>query len=125
MIKYIPTDVVNEMKRNFLTNYSFTINKDIPLKFQVYDNNTLTLFSYLYMKYICKDNDELQNLREAFSENQVKNTKAMQSKYNLTNHLQNIHKQEEENAVEEKLVVLKKESFISKILKKIKALLKK
>ena len=70
------------MQQNFINNkannYKFSFNQEIPLYEQIEDEDTKTLISYLYLKYINKNQEEKNILLEKYKQNEINYQKEIQ-----------------------------------------------
>lgn len=48
LLKDLPQSILDAIKNNVIQNYKFNIDKDIPVKFQITNEDTLSLLSYIY-----------------------------------------------------------------------------
>ncbi len=114
----------NEKDKEYFKN----ISTEIPIEEQNLKEETLALIALLYVKYICEDEEEKQQLKQIYEENEkiyrdkIKERydpdKALQRKNNQTNH--------KENNIEtsSKEIIPHKESTLRKIINKIKEFFK-
>ena len=126
LLNDLPDEVKQNLINNKANNYKFSFNQEIPLYEQIEDEDTKTLISYLYLKYINKNQEEKNILLEKYKQNEINYQKEIQEKYSTENLFKNkrtekIEIQEETQA----LVEYKEKSFIQRIFDKIKRFFKK
>lgn len=124
-IRKLPSSLYEMIREEKENEYNPQYDLNLALEEQKIKREAISMIALFHLNYWCNSDKEKSELTSLFKTNDDKYKAKLKEQYNLTNHLKNIHKQEEEDLVEEKLVVVKKESFFSKILKKIKVLLKK
>ena len=66
----IPSKLRGFFKEEKDKNYFKNISTEIPIEEQNLKEETLALIALLYLKYICEDEDEKQNLRQIYEENE-------------------------------------------------------
>lgn len=117
----ISNKFIEFLKENQDTNFEGTINNKIPLKEQELRYEVKLMLSLIYINYIC--DDEIQR------KIQMQENENLKEFYN-----RDIFKEENENTDDEKIektqeenleMITYKESFISKLLKKIKTFFNK
>lgn len=127
----IPSKLRGFFKEEKDKNYFKNISTEIPIEEQNLKEETLALIALLYLKYICEDEDEKQNLRQIYEENEKKYREQMRERYDPEKAIERKNKQnKEENEINSSLatgkeIVPKKESIMSKIINKIKAFFKR
>ena len=124
-IKKLPSNLYQMIEEEKLNEYNPQYDLNLALEDQKIKREAISMIALFHLNYWCDSDNEKSELTSLFKANEDEYKAKLKEQYNLTNHLKKIHKQEEEKIVDEKLVVVKKESFISKILKKIKALFKR
>lgn len=130
-IKYVEK-ISKKMKELFksekLQGYEPKIDKDLPLDQQNLQRKTLAILTLLNLNYWCESQEEKQELIKAYSENDKKREKEMREKYNPDNIFKKNNAAKEMEKVTEDVTLLveyKEESFIKKLLNKIKRLFKR
>lgn len=120
----LPNNIKNEIIYQKNNDYYFDINVNIPLNEQVQNQNTLDIISYLYVKYLCKDENEKRFLKSKYESNEIKYQNEIKEKYNLenifTNKKQNKTIESDLSKNQELSMVDYKESILRRILNKIK-----
>ncbi len=130
-IKYvekIPKKMKELFKSEKLQGYEPKIDKDLPLDQQNLQRKTLAILTLLNLNYWCESQEEKQELIKAYSENDKKREKEMREKYNPDNIFKKNNAAKEMEKVTEDVILLveyKEESFIKKLLNKIKRLFKR
>lgn len=130
-IKYvekIPKKMRELFKSEKLQGYEPKIEKDLPLDQQNLQRKTLAILTLLNLNYWCENQEEKQELIKAYSENDKKREKEMREKYNPDNIFKKNNAAKEMEKVTEDVTLLveyKEESFIKKLLNKIKRLFKR
>lgn len=117
MQKKINTNFINLIEQNKDTNYVSKINSNIPLKYQELSETTQTLLALIYRDYLCNEEERKQLLiaeNEELQKLEDENKKRYEINFEKRNQHPNI-----ENATTA-LIEYKKESFIMKIINKIK-----
>ena len=115
-------------KENRDKNYRLMFNKKIPVQFQISNKETMVVLSYLYLKYINKNPETKTFLLNKYKNNENEYQEKFKKKYNTNNLLKNkieeVAVAELQKAkVEEHSIVEYKESFLKKILSKIKKII--
>lgn len=136
----LPPDKQNFIMKNKDAEYKFKFNHNIPLQFQIKSKETKVVLSYLFFKYINEDTKLKEYLINIYNKNEVKYQESLRKKYNPDNVFKNVQNEISaeskveniENVVEEKeikkeelMMVVKKETFFSQIIKKIRDFFKK
>ena len=127
-VEKIPIKLRELFKNEKLKNYDPIIKKEIPLNEQKLEKKTYAILAMLDLKYWCDNEEEKQELIRAYSNNDKNREKELREKYNPDNIFRHKTKQyEQERNTEEitSLVELKEESFIKKIIDRIKKIIKK
>lgn len=130
-IKYvekIPKKMKELFKSEKLQGYEPKIDKDLPLDQQNLQRKTLAILTLLNLNYWCESQEEKQELIKAYSENDKKREKEMREKYNPDNIFKKNNAAKKMEKVTEDVTLLveyKEESFIKKLLNKIKRLFKR
>ena len=117
MQKKINTNFINLIEQNKDTNYVSKINSNIPLKYQELSETTHTLLALIYRDYLC-DEEERKQLLIAENEEFLKLEDENKKRYEI-----NFEKRKQHPNIENTttaLIEYKEESFIMKIINKIK-----
>ena len=129
-IKYVekvPKKMREMFKNEKLQGYEPKIDKNLPLDQQNLQRKTLAILTLLNLNYWCENQEEKQELIKAYSENDRKREKEIREKYNPDNIFKknnDVKKIEKVTEDVTSLIEYKEESFIKKILNKIKKLFK-
>lgn len=75
---HIQEKILNEMNPE----YEFHIREDIPLEQQNIGEDTISALAYLYVRYICEDEEERERLLKQFNENEMKYQEELRKIYN-------------------------------------------
>ncbi len=127
-VEKVPRKLREVFKKEKLKDYSPDINKDIPLNEQNLERKTYAILAMLDLNYWCTNEEEKQELMRAYSNNDNNREEESREKYNPDNIFKNKTKEiEQEENTEEitSLVEYKKESFIKKLINRIKNFFKK
>ena len=122
----IPTKLLKFFKDNCSTDYKFVL--DVPIHEKKLKKETINLLAMINLNYWCKDEKHKQELLNKYYQNEIKLQQDLSEKYSYDN-LFKTKKQKIENNYaiidEETLVIKYKESFITKIINKIKEIFRK
>ena len=125
----IPTNVVGFFEENKSNNYSVNINPNNIFDKSNIKKETLAIFAMLNIKYWCPNENLKKQLIKKYNENEKQYQKEIREVYNSDNLFKNRNKNSdisEVNEVENTVTMVEyKESFISRIINKIKQLFKK
>ena len=118
----IPKRVISYIESNKSKDYSWKIDKTLPLEKQELLPTTKELITVLYKDYMCDDISRLK-LNKVLNENQIKYENEVREKYNPDNIFKERNKSYETNkrTIENNEIVSYKESFLSKIINKLKS----
>lgn len=119
----IPKRVISYIESNKSKDYSWKIDKTLPLEKQELLPTTKELITVLYKDYMCDDISKLK-LNKVLKENQIKYENEVREKYNPDNIFKERNKSYETNKMtmeNNEIVSYKKESVLSKIINKIKS----
>ena len=118
----IPKKIISYIESNKSKDYSWKIDKTLPLEKQELLPTTKELITVLYKDYMCDDISRLK-LNKVLNENQIKYENEVREKYNPDNIFKERNKSYETNkrTIENNEVVSYKESFLSKIINKLKS----
>lgn len=120
----IPDNLFNYIELNKSKEYNWKIDTTLPLEKQDLLQTTKELLTVIYRNYICND-IEREALDKVLNENEIKYQNELREKYSPDNIFKNKTQNIETEKVESTSMVLYKESFFSKILRKIKLLFHK
>lgn len=121
----IPSEVITAIKENRNTDYVFELDYDIDLKDNILLKETRAILFNLYRDYLTTP-DQKEKIVKMQNEERQKLELKKQEKYDSNNIFNNANKPEEKAENETAaLTEVKKESFITKLLNKIKKLFKK
>ena len=112
-VKKIPKDIINIIRKNRIKNYDVNINPYVPLDKQELKEETKAILALLYRKFLC-DADKKQEVEERFSK---------KLKFEMSQKEQRLVEEVENNFetfTKENKLVVKKESWIIKVLKWLK-----
>ena len=124
----LPQEKQKYIVKNKDNNYKFKFNKNIPLQFQVKSKETRIVLSYIYLKYINKDEKLKEFALNNYKSNEQHYQEELHKKYNYDNLFKNrqmnkLYK-EKKDTNEETLMEIK-DNIINKIIKKIRNIFKK
>lgn len=126
-VEKVPQKMREMFKNEKLQGYEPKIDKDLPLDQQNLQRKTLAILTLLNLNYWCENQEEKQELIKAYSENDRKREKEIREKYNPDNIFKknnDVKKIEKVTEDVTSLIEYKEESFIKKLLNKIKRLFK-
>lgn len=118
----IPKKVISYFENNKSQEYSWTIDKALPLEKQDLLPTTKEILTVLYRDFICDDIERVK-LEKTLSDNEIKYQEELREKYNPDNIFKDRQKNIEvtEQEIEDTTaIVTYKETFLSKIINKIK-----
>lgn len=118
----IPKKIISYIESNKSKDYNWKIDKTLPLEKQELLPTTKELITVLYKDYMCDDIARAK-LNKVLNENQIKYENEVREKYNPDNIFKERNKSYETNkrTIENNEIVSYKESFLSKIINKIKS----
>lgn len=124
----LPQEKQGYIIKNKDNNYKFKFNKNIPLQFQVKSKETRIVLSYIYLKYINKDENLKEFALNNYKSNEQRYQEELHKKYNYDNLFKNrkmnkLYK--EKNDTNEESLIEIKDNIIDKIIKKIRNIFKK
>ena len=102
----IPEKFIKFVKENMDTNYKFELEKGKELVRQNLKDETKQIIALIYKKYICDDEEVINNYEIDFN----KNKKLKE---------ENIHKDKDVKNIEKSLLEIKKEKWYKKVINKI------
>lgn len=122
----IPKRIISYIESNKSKDYSWKIDKTLPLEKQELLPTTKELITLLYKDYMCDDISKLK-LNKVLKENQIKYENEVREKYNPDNIFKERNKSYETNkiTIENNKIMNYKESFLSKIINRLKSLFHK
>lgn len=118
----IPKKVISYIQNNKSKDFNWKIDKALPLEKQELLPTTRELITVLYKDYMCDDIARLK-LSKVLKENQIKYENEVREKYNPDNIFKERNRSYETNkrTIENNEIVSYKESFLSKIINKLKS----
>ncbi len=134
-ITKLPPSLYAMIQEQKLDTYTPKYTMEIPLSQQNLKKQSVAMIALFQLKYWCRNDEERQKLKNIFEENTRKNEQEMREKYstdNLFKKKNSIQQEVESNENLEKIeenttqaMVEYKESFIKKIINKIKNIFKR
>ena len=67
---FVPQNILTTMQREQDQSWEFEINPDLPMEEQNILNRSAALLSVIYIKYICDDENEKQELKTLYEKNE-------------------------------------------------------
>lgn len=123
----IPQKLREFFKEEKDPNYKKRINSNVPIKNQNLKEETLGIIALLNLQYWCENEQERDRLKEVYSQNEKKYQKLLREQYNpddiFKKRIINIESKQEE--IENNQIVEYKETFIKRIINKIKSFFKR
>lgn len=123
----IPQKLREFFKEEKDPNYKKRINSNVPIKNQNLKEETLGIIALLNLQYWCENEQERDRLKEVYSQNEKKYQKLLREQYNpddiFKKRIINIESKQEE--IENTQIVEYKETFIKRIINKIKSFFKR
>lgn len=118
----IPKKVISYIQNNKSKDFNWKIDKALPLEKQELLPTTKELITVLYKDYMCDDIAKAK-LDKVLNENQIKYENEVREKYNPDNIFKQRNKSNEkiQKSIENNQIVSYKESFLSKIINKLKS----
>lgn len=125
-LEKVPKKMREIFKKEKLKGYEPNIDRKIPLEEQKLERKTLAILAMLNVNFWCENEEEKQELLRAYSNNDKNREEELRKRYNTDNIFNNKNK-EIEYVTEQTaaLIEYNKESFIKKLLNKIKRLFKR
>ena len=123
----IPKRIISYFENNKSKNYSWSIDKSLPLESQDLLTPTKEILTLLYRDYICDDIERIK-IQKTLSENDIKYQKELKEKYDIDNIFKNKQKNikvTEKGTQDTTSMSTCRESFFSKIIGKIKLIFHK
>lgn len=127
-VEKVPIKLRELFKNEKLKDYNPNIDKKIPLNEQNLERKTYAILAMLDLNYWCSNEEEKQELMREYSNNDKNREEELREKYNPDNIFKSKTKEiEQEEDTEEitSLVEYKEESFIKKLINRIKNFFKK
>lgn len=123
-IEKIPQKMREMFKNERSLDYKPEIKVDIPLAEQNLQRKTFAILAMLNLNYWCEDENEKQKLLQVYAKNDKKKEEELRKKYNPDNIFKDkkTQGQKEENT---KLIEIREENFIKRIIRKIMKFFKK
>lgn len=123
----IPPKLREFFKEEKDVNYKKGINSNVPIKNQNLKEETLGIIALLNLQYWCENEQEKDRLKEVYSQNEKKYQELLREQYNPEDIFKkrtiNIESKQEE--IENTQMVEYKETFIKRIINKIKSFFKR
>ena len=122
----IPKKFISYFENNKSQEYNWNIDKSLPLEKQDLLPTTKEILAVLYKDFICDDVERVK-LEKTLSNNEIKYQEELRKKYNPDNIFKDRQKSTEyvETQKENTEIATYKESFVSKIISKIKLIFHK
>lgn len=122
----IPKKFISYFENNKSKDYKWSIDKSVPLEKQDLLPTTKEILTVLYKDYMCNDIERIE-LEKTLNENEVNYQNELREKYNPDNLFKNKQKEVKNVTTENEStsVVAYKESFIKRIIGKIKLFFQK
>ena len=126
-VKKIPSKIIKLFQQEKLEDYEVNINKSNPLDKNYLSKKTMVIIAMLNYQYWCPNKKQKDVLYNQYLSNNEKYQKEVEERYNVDNIFKN--KQEEKQQQYEEAnnmqLIEYKESFIQKIINKIKSFFRK
>jgi len=120
-ISEIPEKLRTMFREKKAKDYIKNIVPSKPLEEQELKDETLSILAVLNYNYWCKDENEKEKLLKLYADNEKKYQEILQQKFNPDEIFKrNKEEIKQDNVVEETQIVEYKESFIKRIINKIK-----
>ena len=122
----LPKKLRDFFKREKDNTYTKIIDPSIPIKEQNLKEETLALIAMLYLQYWCEDENEKRRLKKIYSDNEIKHQQKLREMYNPDDvfKTKNTEVKNELNDTNDELAVIEyKESFLNRVIGKIKRFL--
>ena len=122
----LPKKLRDFFKREKDNTYTKIIDPSIPIKEQNLKEETLALIAMLYLQYWCEDENEKRRLKKIYSDNEIKHQQKLREMYNPDDvfKTKNTEVKNELNDTNDELAVIEyKESFLNRVISKIKRFL--
>ena len=122
----VPKKLREYFKKEKDNTYTKIIDPNIPIKEQNLKEETLALIAMLNLLYWCEDEEEKQRLKNIYSDNEIKHQQKLREMYNPDDvfKTKNTEVKNELNNTNDELAVIEyKESFLNRVISKIKRFL--
>jgi len=122
----VPKKIREYFKKEKDNTYTKIIDPNIPIKEQNLKEETLALIAMLNLLYWCEDEEEKQRLKKIYSDNEIKHQQKLREMYNPDDvfKTKNTEVKNELNNTNDELAVIEyKESFLNRVISKIKRFL--
>ena len=122
----VPKKIREYFKKEKDNTYTKIIDPNIPIKEQNLKEETLALIAMLNLQYWCEDEEEKQRLKKIYSDNEIKHQQKLREMYNPDDvfKTKNTEVKNELNNTNDELAVIEyKESFLNRVISKIKRFL--
>lgn len=122
----IPKKFISYFENNKSQEYNWTIDESLPLEKQDLLPTTKEILTVLYKDFICDDMERVK-LEKTLNSNELKYQEELRKKYNPDNIFEDRQKNTEYAEIQTKdtKIVTYKESFLSKIISRIKLIFHK
>lgn len=122
----IPKKFISYFENNKSQEYNWTIDESLPLEKQDLLPTTKEILTVLYKDFICDDMERVK-LEKILNSNELKYQEELRKKYNPDNIFEDRQKNTEYAEIQTKdtKIVTYKESFLSKIISRIKLIFHK
>lgn len=122
----IPKKFISYFENNKSQEYNWTIDESLPLEKQDLLPTTKEILTVLYKDFICDDMERVK-LEKTLNSNELKYQEELRKKYNPNNIFEDRQKNTEyaEIQMKDTKIVTYKESFLSKIISRIKLIFHK
>ena len=122
----VPKKLREYFKKEKDNTYTKIIDPNISIKEQNLKEETLALIAMLNLQYWCEDEEEKQRLKKIYSDNEIKHQQKLREMYNPDDvfKTKNTEVKNELNNTNDELAVIEyKESFLNRVISKIKRFL--
>ena len=122
-IDKLPTRLINMLREKRKINYKPLYTDDRSLNEQNIKKETMSIIVLLYLKYWCKDDNEMLEVRNILKENEDKYQVELRKKYNPDNIFKNRIQKTEEityNNINETAMIPYKKSIFVKVINRLK-----
>jgi len=119
-INKIPLKLREFFKEEKDKEYDKKIDSEIPIKDQNLKSETLAIIAMLNLQYWCEDEQEKERLKEIYAKNEKVYQEVLQVEFNPDNIFKKKSQSIENEPVENTTMVVYKESFLKKIIGKLK-----
>lgn len=123
--KMIPKELKKLISENKSLNYNIKIDPNISLSEQKISKKALAILAVLNYNYLCSNEEEKNILIEQYKNNEINEQKKLEEKYSVNNMFKIKTKNTYNNCENTQIVIYnKKESFINRLIYKIKNIFK-